>query len=115
MLDPLEIKKEIARLEYEESSYPNYEKLADLYIIRAEMNKAAAPTMMPERAYSTQAASAAVNTVITHPSGDSEFMTCLVGKPTEQVISIIDELMGSLKVTQPRVYDAAIKRLERLK
>ena len=39
MLDALEIRKEIARLEYEESSYPNYAKLATLYTIRAEMNK----------------------------------------------------------------------------
>ena len=37
MLDKQEIRKEIARLEYEESSYPNYAKLADLYIISAEM------------------------------------------------------------------------------
>lgn len=38
MLDEREIRKEIARLEYEESSYRNYAKLADLYAIRREMH-----------------------------------------------------------------------------
>lgn len=37
MLDALEIRKEIARLEYEESSYPNYAKLANLYTIQDRM------------------------------------------------------------------------------
>ena len=37
MLDAKEINAEIARLEYVESSYPNYAKLADLYIIRDRM------------------------------------------------------------------------------
>ena len=39
MLDKAEIRKEIARLEYEESSYPNYAKLADLYVIRDKMQE----------------------------------------------------------------------------
>ena len=40
MLDEAEIRKEIARLEYEESSYPNYAKLANLYVIRDKMQGA---------------------------------------------------------------------------
>lgn len=39
MLDEAEIRKEIARLEYEESSYPNYAKLANLYVIRDKMQE----------------------------------------------------------------------------
>ena len=39
MLDKAEIRKEIARLEYEESSYPNYAKLANLYTIRKQMQE----------------------------------------------------------------------------
>lgn len=37
MLDPKEIDIEIARLEYGESSYPAYQKLANLYTIRNQM------------------------------------------------------------------------------
>ena len=36
MIDETELKLWIARLETEESSWPNYEKLAALYIIRNE-------------------------------------------------------------------------------
>ena len=39
MLDAAEIRKEIARLEYEESDYKNYAKLADLYVIRKQMQE----------------------------------------------------------------------------
>ena len=39
MLDRKEIDIEIARLEYGESSYPAYAKLATLYTIRDQMNK----------------------------------------------------------------------------
>lgn len=115
MLDALEIKKEIARLEYEESSYPNYAKLADLYIIRAEMSKAnETQRAMLTRKYSRAAAPERVNAILPQENTSSEFLNCLAGKPTEQVMSIMDELMDSLKVIQPRVYDAAIKRLARL-
>ena len=62
MLDKQEIRKEIARLEYEESSYPNYAKLADLYIIRAEMEKPDAKIEPRyERLYSGAAAPAGMH------------------------------------------------------
>ena len=39
MLDEREINAAIAELEYKESSYSNYQKLASLYAIRNEMHK----------------------------------------------------------------------------
>ena len=41
MLDPKEIEIEIARLEYGESSYPAYAKLANLYTIKNQIEKQA--------------------------------------------------------------------------
>ena len=50
MIDETELKLWIARLETEESSWPNYEKLAALYIIRNEHGgeklQAKAPPML---------------------------------------------------------------------
>ena len=50
MIDETELKLWIARLETEESSWPNYEKLAALYIIRNEHSgeqlQAKAPPML---------------------------------------------------------------------
>lgn len=115
MLDAREIRKEIARLEYEESSYPNYAKLADLYIIRAEMLKEQ-QTAAPAQIYSTAPVSELAHSSAPVVSSDSsDFIKNSAGKPVEQVLDILDELMDSLKVTQPRVYDAAMKRLERLR
>ena len=39
MLDPKELEVEIARLEYADSSYPNYAKLANLYVIQDRLNQ----------------------------------------------------------------------------
>ena len=52
MLDEREINAAIAELEYKESSYSNYEKLASLYTIRNEMQKddpKPAPQQLPRK------------------------------------------------------------------
>lgn len=74
MLDALEIRKEIARLEYEESSYPNYAKLANLYTIQDRMGHKAEPPV--ERRYS--AAPPASETI--NEYGDSDFCEVLQEK-----------------------------------
>ena len=109
MLDALEIRKEIARLEYEESSYPNYAKLAMLYTIRAEMNKEnepqnAAPraVMQPIPAYSGAA------------YGNSEFLRTVSDKEQLGAWRVMDELMESLSVMQPKTYAAVMNKLNDL-
>lgn len=118
MLDKQEIRKEIARLEYEESSYPNYAKLADLYIIRAEMEKPDAKIEPRyERLYSGAAAPAEVhipqNTAVTG-TANSDFLKAVSGKNTDAVWKIMDELMESLHVMQPRTYSAVMRQLREL-
>lgn len=118
MLDKQEIRKEIARLEYEESSYPNYAKLADLYIISAEMEKSN-ERIEPryERLYSRATAPvempAPQNTVIVD-AADSDFLKAVSGKSAGAAWKIIDELMESLQVMQPRTYSAVMRRLREL-
>ena len=75
MLDPKEIEIEIARLEYGESSYPAYAKLADLYTIRNQMERGTEPRY--EQAYS---AAPAEYTELTGLYGDSEFLRSIEGK-----------------------------------
>lgn len=118
MLDQQEINKEIARLEYEESSYPNYAKLADLYIISAEMEKSN-ERIEPryERLYSRTAAPAEIpapqSTVIID-AADSDFLKAVSGKSTGAAWKIMDELMESLQVMQPRTYSAVMRQLREL-
>lgn len=89
MLDGKEIDLEIARLEYTESSYANYSKLADLYTIRDHM------TGSPQ-------------------SSGSEFLQRAAGKDSEEIWAIMDELMEALKVTNPRVYSSVMRRINEL-
>lgn len=107
MLDALEIRKEIARLEYEESSYPNYAKLATLYTIRAEMNKESEPQSAAPRVQSIPAYSGAAY-------GNSEFLRTVSDKEPRDAWRVMDELMESLSVMQPKTYAAVMNKLNNL-
>lgn len=104
MLDALEIRKEIARLEYEESSYPNYAKLATLYTIRAEMNKENEPQSAAPRAV--------VQSIPAY--GSSEFLRIVSDKEPRDAWRVMDELMESLSVMQPKTYAAVMNKLNNL-
>lgn len=105
MLDALEIRKEIARLEYEESSYPNYAKLANLYTIQDRMgHKAEQPA---ERRYS--AAPPEVKSIGVY--GDSDFLRSIVGKDPTHIWPIIDELMETLSLVNRRAYDSVLRKV----
>ena len=110
MLDPKEIDIEIARLEYGESSYPAYAKLATLYTIKNQMNKQEPQSY--ERSYS--AAPAAEMPVEVGRYGDSEFLREVEGKDQEQVWEIMDDLMDTLQVANPRVYNGVKRKIRQL-
>lgn len=112
MLDPKEIDIEIARLEYGESSYPAYAKLATLYTIKNQMNKQKSENRSYEQAYS--AAPAAEMPVEVGRYGDSEFLREVEGKDQEQVWGIMDDLMDTLQVANPRVYNGVMRKIRQL-
>lgn len=102
MLDPLEIRKEIARLEYEEPTYPNCAKLADLYIIHDHM-QATASTSEPVVTYAAP---------LEEPvEADSDFLRTVAAVPAQKAWELMDELIDTLRVTSPRVYKSIMSRL----
>ncbi len=107
MLDKREIDIEIARLEYGESSYPAYAKLANLYTIRNQMERQDPPTPVYDAGYSATAAEP--ETVSWH--GDSEFLLAVDGKEQRAVWEIMDDLMDTLRVVNPRVYDGVMRKI----
>lgn len=113
MLDESEIRKEIARLEYEESSYPNYAKLANLYVIRDKMQEALRDDG-PRYAssYSGTAAPAPVLSAIGE-YGDSDFLLAISGKDPRNVWPIIDELMDTLSVVNVKAYNSIMGKITR--
>lgn len=117
MLDKAEIRKEIARLEYEESSYPNYAKLADLYVIRDKMQE-------EERGdggkyvgyYSGAPAPVTAEPAIVGEYGDSEFLLAVAGKnPAKawaKAWAVVDELMDTLSLVNRKVYDSVLRKIK---
>ena len=105
MLDAKEIDIEIARLEYMESSYSNYAKLADLYTIRNQMKQSSNEDSSYDSGYSFSPPD------VINRYGDSEFLASIEGKNKEDVFSIMDDLMDTLHVTNPRVYNSIIRRI----
>lgn len=116
MLDPKEIDIEIARLEYAESSYPNYAKLANLYTIKNQMNKEQAN--LPQE--SKQLYSFAANPVsqrddeVVPEYGNSEFYIAISGKKAADAWRVIDELLDTLSVANPRLYRNVLGKIYRL-
>lgn len=110
MLDEREIRKEIARLEYEESSYPNYAKLADLYAIRREMRGVNEFV----GAYSAAAPPEPVAQYTVGEYGDSDFLLAVSGKDPAKVWPVIDELMDTLAMVNSRVYNSVMQKVQRI-
>ena len=104
MIDETEIKKWIARLETEESSWTNYERLAVLYTVLNQQNDGndrPAPLL-----YSSAPAPVEV-------FGDSDFLQAVSSVEPSVAWAIMDELMDSLKVVNERVYNSVMRKLYR--
>lgn len=43
--------------------------------------------------------------------GGSEFLEMVEGKPIDSVMKIMDELMESMQVLQPRIYDSVMRKI----
>lgn len=46
--------------------------------------------------------------------GDSDFLQEAEGKPVEAVMKIMDELMDSMQVLQPRIYESVMRKIRAL-
>lgn len=85
-------------------------KLAAFYTIRQNLypdKPSTSPEPRFEENYSYTPAPAVMY------SGNSEFARAVDGKDTGDVMAIIDELMETLKVLNPRLYSGVMRRLQR--
>ena len=104
MVDENEVKRWIARLETEESSWTNYERLAVLYAIRDQQSGSR------ERDLSLSfTADKEINFL--HTYGDSDFLRAVADVPPDKAWEIMDELMDSLKIVNERVYNSVMRKL----
>nr|DAJ03953.1 MAG TPA: hypothetical protein [Caudoviricetes sp.]DAV62213.1 MAG TPA: hypothetical protein [Caudoviricetes sp.] len=115
MLDKAEIRAAIAKLEFDESSYSNYAKLASLYVIRDKMQE-------EERGdggrylgyYSGAPAPVTAEPATVGEYGDSEFLLAVAGKDQAKAWTVVDELMDTLSLVNRRVYDSVLRKMKSL-
>ena len=112
MLDKAEIRKEIARLEYEESSYPNYAKLANLYVIRDKMQGAENSRDKFAGYYSGAPSPVTAEPATVGEYGDSEFLLAVAGKDPAKAWAVVDELMDTLSLVNRKVYDSMLRKIK---
>lgn len=80
--------------------------LAAFYTIRNEMYGDAEKNQHPSYSY----APAPDRNRIEY-SSDSDFSRAIYGKDADEILPVIDELMGTLQILQPRLYSAVINKL----
>lgn len=111
MLDLAEIERAIAELESEQNHNRSMcAMLADLYAIRDHIQE---PT------YNIAYSQAASPIVATQPmrvstSGNSDFLKLVDGKDESSAWDIMDDLMDTLRVVNPRVYASVMHKMENL-
>lgn len=112
LLDRKEIDIEIARLEYGESSYPAYAKLANLYTIRDRMDREERQVSY-ETSYSAAPATAEFSAAV-ESYGDSDFLRAVYGKEQADAWAVMDDLMDTLHTVNPRVYEGVMRKIRAL-
>ena len=80
------------------NSYTNCEKLATFLIIKDHLYG------------SGEKAETRTETLVDY-MGDSEFLNAITGKKAEDVWMVMNELMDAIAVTNPRLYDATMRKL----
>lgn len=111
MLKQQEIEEAIAELENQRNhTTSDCAMLASLYSIRDH-------AFNSEDTYNngySQAAAPTAQRSITGNYGDSDFLLVVSGKVQEDAWGIMDDLMDTLRVVYPRVYDSVMRKLRQL-
>lgn len=101
MFSKNELLDAIDELEMSPATYQNAEKLATFYSLYDHLygDRSRTPAVESSRE------------VIIRTNGDSEFLQAVSGKKSEDVWQVMDELMETIKMLQPRLYQATLERI----
>lgn len=92
----------IEELEASPATYQNAEKLATFYTLYDHLYVKEEPVSRIE----------SIREVTIDRYGDSEFLKAITDKKSEDAWMVMDELMASLQMLNPRLYQATIDRLK---
>lgn len=101
MITKQELEEAIAECESMPSSYQSCEKLAVFYTVYRYLygTENAHSEVIPPCKY------------ITEKYGDSEFLTAVTDKKEKSVFGVIDELMSTLQIVNPKLYNATLTKI----
>lgn len=91
----------IEELEMSPATYQNAEKLATFYLLYEHLYVKKEPVNRVE----------SVKEVTIDRYGDSEFFQAIEGKKSEEGWMVMDELMQTIQMLHPRLYQATIDKL----
>ena len=103
MFTKSELLDAIDELEASPATYQNAEKLATFYLLYDHLYVTKEPEARIE----------SVEEVKIYRYGDSEFLQVISGQKSEDVWKIIDELMTTVRVLQPKLYQATIDKIKK--
>ena len=89
----------IDELEANPATFQNCQKLATFYLLYDHLYGNSRPDLTEARV-----------SVIDH-YGDTEFLQIVSGSDAQKVFTVMDELMETVKVLQPRLYEATLTML----
>lgn len=95
MINLEKINSEIIEMEKHDTTYATCERLAWLYIVRDHLNGYAKQSMLT-----------------VDVTGESDFMRAVSGKSADEVWGIMDELMNTLKVVSPNLYNGVMRKIQ---
>lgn len=102
MFSKSELLDAIEDLEMAPATFQNAEKLATFYTLYEHLYVRKEPLSRVE----------SIEEVVIGDYGDSEFFQAVMDKKADDVWMIIDELMETLKVMQPKLYQATIDKIK---
>ena len=94
-----EINAEIVKLEAQTQTYQTIERLAALYVVRDHN------TVQDDHGTMTDASPARVE-------GTSPFLIACSGEPVCEILSVMNELMDTVHIMSPKLYDAVMRKLK---
>lgn len=86
-------------------------KLAAFYIIKDHLYPSETPVRDEMPSYSYAPAPEPVETSITYTS-DTDFGKMVEGRPAAKVWPLVDELVTTIQLVMPRVYDSFMRKLQ---
>lgn len=114
MISERDILEAIAECERDRPTYQTCQKLATFYTVLDHLYPEDDVQYVPEASYAAPPAPSVDGETVVTATGESVFMRTIQGVNAQKAWDVMDELMQTVEVLHPRMYDAVIDKLRGL-